>query len=147
MTRILIIGLACFLFFAACQKEEDQRDVVPAIKLLDVNRTEVLQFFDTLEVLLFYEDGDGDLGNPDPDIPSLIVKDARLERPDSFHVPPLAPVGAQIPIQGELRVRLPHLFLLGNGSSETTNYRIRMVDRAGNESNEIQTPNIRINRQ
>jgi hypothetical protein len=147
MIRYLFPILAMVALLMACTKEESRRDPVPAIRLLDVNRTEVLQFVDTLEVLLYYEDGDGDLGNPDPDIPSLIVKDARLERPDSFHVPPLAPIGARIPIQGELRVRLPHLFLLGNGNTETTHFRIRFVDRAGNESNEIQTPNIRIQRQ
>lgn len=134
------------LVLGGCEKEASQLPFpeVPQIRLLEVSRTEVQEFYDTLEILLHYRDGDGDLGQWDPDIPSLVVKDARLGKADSFHLQPLAPPGARVPLDGELRLRLPPLFLLGNGSSETTRFRIKLLDRAGNESNEVQTPNIRI---
>jgi hypothetical protein len=134
------------LLFVGCEKtgNEPPFSEVPEIRLLEVSRNEVREFKDTLEVLLHYRDGDGDLGQWDPDLPSLVVKDARLAKADSFHLQPLAPPGARVPLEGELRVRLPQLFLLGNGSSETTRFRIKLLDRAGNESNEVQTPNISI---
>jgi hypothetical protein len=138
--------LVLLLALTGCEKEATQLPFpeVPQIRLIEVSRTEVKEFTDTLEILLHYQDGDGDLGQWDPDLPSLVVKDARLGKADSFHLQPLAPPGARVPLEGELRVRLPPLFLLGNGSSETTRFRIKLLDRAGHESNEVQTPNIRI---
>lgn len=145
-TGLLIVLGALALLLTGCEKEASEAPFpeVPQIRLLDVSRTEVKEFADTLELLLHYQDGDGDLGQWDPDIPSLVVKDARLGQADSFHLQPLTPSGARISLEGELRLRLPPLFLLGNGSSETTRFRIKLLDRAGNESNEVQTPNIRI---
>ena len=57
---------------------------------------------------------------------------------------PRAPEDAQVAIQGELEVELNALFLLGNGSEETTTYTLRIRDRAGNWSNTIITPTITI---
>jgi hypothetical protein len=140
---LLIIFLAVL---NACEKKSQDLPfpVIPSLQLLGVNQSEIVEFQDTLEFQLYYKDGDGDLGNFDPDIPGLIVKDERLAKADSFHLAPLAPAGATISIEGELRVRLPQLFLLGNGSTETTRFRIKLLDRAGNESNEVQTTPIKI---
>lgn len=142
----IFFGLIAVILFGSCEKESDKPPFseVPEIRLLDLSLTEVKEFSDTLEVLLHYRDGDGDLGYADPDIPSLVIKDARLTVADSFHLQPLAPPGANVAIEGELRLRLPHLFLLGNGTSESTRFRIKILDRAGNESNEVQTPQITI---
>lgn len=142
----LVLFAALFLVMASCEKEAAELpfDIIPQIGLLEVNTLEVVEFQDTLQISISYQDGDGDLGNPDPDIHSLIVKDARLAKPDSFHLQPLAPVGSNVSIQGELLVQLPVLFILGNGSTETTNFKIKLVDRMGHESNEVQTPNIKI---
>jgi len=139
--HLILSALATLLAGTACTKQvgDPPFPVVPSISLVSMNRAEVREFQDTLEVLLHYRDGDGDLGHPDPDIPTLIVKDARLAEADSLHLQPLAPVGANVAIEGDLRVMLPRLFLLGNGSKETTRFRIRLLDRAGNESNEVQT--------
>lgn len=140
---LLLVFLAAFV---ACEKKSSDLPfpVIPSLQLLGVNQTEIVEFQDTLEFLLYYKDGDGDLGNFDPDIPGLIVKDERLAKSDSFHLQPLAPAGATISIEGEMRVRLPQLFLLGNGTTETTRFRIKLLDRAGNESNEVQTTPIKI---
>lgn len=136
-----IFPLALLLAGIGCTKQasEPPFPVVPSLALVSISRTEVREFQDSLEVVLHYRDGDGDLGHPNPDVPSLIVKDARLAEADSFHLQPLAPVGANVAIEGDLKLLLPRLFLLGNGSSETTRFRIRIVDRAGNESNEVLT--------
>lgn len=142
----LLLLLAVGISGIACTKVDTSPSfpIEPNIRLIQVNHEEVQEFQDTLEILLSYEDGDGDLGNLDPDIPGLVVKDARLSEPDSFHLQPLAPSGASVSIQGELLVRLPQLFLLGNGMTESTRFRIKLLDRAGHESNEIETPQIKI---
>ena len=146
MTRTLLFAFLILTLLAACTtvNEEPSFALEPKITLLNVNQFEVTQFQDSVEIILGYEDGDGDLGNPDPDVPSLIVKDARLAVPDSFHVQPLSPPGSTVSIQGELLVRLPQLFLLGNGDQESTKFRIKLLDRAGHESNEVETPTITI---
>jgi hypothetical protein len=104
----------------------------------------VVQFGDRVKVRFSYKDADGDLGHADPDVATLEVKEARLEVPDLYHVPPIAPEGAEVSVQGELEVELNALFLLGNGIEETTTYTLRIRDRAGNWSNSITTPTITI---
>jgi hypothetical protein len=143
---VIFLAVAAIVWTASCTKVDSTPTfpIEPSIRLIEINQLEVMEFQDTLEILLAYEDGDGDLGNLDPDIPGLVIKDARLSQPDSFHLQPLAPYGAQVSIQGELLVRLPQLFLLGNGSSESTRFKVKLLDRAGHESNEIETPQIKI---
>ncbi len=72
------------------------------------------------------------------------MKDARLQGTDGYHIPPLAPEDADVPIQGELEVELNALFLLGNSGQEETSYTMYVVDRAGNRSNEFTTGMITI---
>ncbi len=143
---VLFLALSALALTTSCTKVDSSPTfpIEPSIRLIEVSQLEVVEFQDTLEILVAYEDGDGDLGNLDPDIPGLVIKDARLSQSDSFHLQPLAPYGANVSIQGELIVRLPQLFLLGNGSTESTRFRLKLLDRAGHESNEIETPQIKI---
>lgn len=143
---ILLLLFAACMFGTGCTKVDTSPTfpIEPHIRLIQINQEEIIEFQDTLEILLSYEDGDGDLGNLNPDVPGLVVKDGRLSEPDSFHLQPLAPQGANVSIQGELLVRLPQLFLLGNGMTESTRFKIKLLDRAGHESNEIETPQIKI---
>ncbi len=146
LQHTLLILLLASVIGTGCTKVDNSPSfpIEPHIRLIQINHEEVKEFQDTLEILLSYEDGDGDLGNLNPDIPGLVVKDGRLSEPDSFHLQPLSPPGANVSIQGELLVRLPQLFLLGNGMIESTRFKIKLLDQAGHESNEIETPQIKI---
>lgn len=117
---------------------------VPEIAFVSMNAESVVQFEDRITIRFSYKDGDGDLGQMDPDEYTLWVKDARLDAPDGYHIPPLAPEGAEVPIQGELAVELNALFLLGNSGQEVTTYTVHVLDRAGNRSNEFTTGPITI---
>ena len=97
-----------------------------------------------LSVTLSYRDHQGDLGWADPDLHALEVRDTRLENPDTYHVPPLTPDGMELDIDGTFIVNLPPLFLLGNGGDENTRLVFRITDRAGNPSNEVESPVILI---
>jgi len=143
-----ILGaLVCLVFIlSACEKhsEEPAFDVTPRIELVSMSTTELVQFQDTLTLVLKYEDGDGDLGSRDPDESLLFVRDNRLESADEYYVGLLAPEGANASITGNLSVNLSTVFLFGNGSQESTFFTIYMKDRAGNESNQLDTEQITI---
>ncbi len=137
------------LMWISCEKVVDDPvfDLAPSIELLEVSSDTIIEFQQSIDLLLRYEDGDGDIGHPDSDINSLFVKDARLEREDAYYVAPIAPVGADISITGTLRLKLDNTFLLGNADVETTIFTLYLVDQAGNQSNTIETQPITILRQ
>ncbi len=138
--------LICLCILAACTKESDEPAFAlePSIQLEKVSQDSVVEFEESLVIYLSYKDGDGDLGNPDPDINSIFVKDSRLPQADAYYLAPLAPENVKISIQGSLALKLSPTFILGNASRETTRFTIHMVDRAGNKSNPIETNDILI---
>ena len=138
--------LFLFLLVTACEKvvEEPVFDATPRIELIELSQNSLLQFQDQLKIRIAYEDGDGDLGNLDADVNSIFVKDSRLAAPDEYYLAPLAPEDASVSIQGTLELKLSPTFLLGNGDRETVVYTIYLIDRAGNQSNIIETEEITI---
>ncbi len=149
MMRLSFILSIVILILAGCQEDAPApvlKNPVPIIRYLSIEPKEVNEFTDSVIVRFEYQDGDGDCGHKDPDILLLSVQDARLENPDFYYIPPLAPIGSQIPIDGILTIRLRNTFLLGSGGDEKTSYEIRMQDRAGNWSNYINTEEINIHK-
>ena len=142
---LLIIAM---LGVVSCKKEQvDVMPQEPAIALVSIGPSNVVEFEQPVLLRFSYKDGNGDLGRTDPDDYSLWVKDSRLSVPDGYHIIPLAPPDTEVPIQGELDVELAPLFLLGNGDEEIMTYSFYVVDRAGNRSNEITSPQITISAQ
>lgn len=132
-----LLGL---LLLVACDKESDLAyDVAPVLSLVSLSGDTIRQYQDVLTITIEYRDGDGDLGFPDPQEYALYVRDIRLTAFDAFYVGPLAPPDASVPIQGRLNIEFPSLFLFGNGQAEQTRFEIRMIDRAGHESNLLET--------
>lgn len=145
MRKLLIIGL--ILIAASCKKATIvKKPAEPLIAIVSTAPVAIVQFEAGVALVLRYEDGDGDLGHPHPDSLLLEVRDARLLFPDYYFVPPLAPLGSEVPIEGELAFKLNGTFLFGNGATEQTTYSIRMRDRKGNWSNTVITPTITISR-
>lgn len=139
----LFIAITVLCVLLACKKEEVMPST-PEIAFVSMSAQSVHEFNERVKVRFSYKDGDGDLGQEDPDNYTLWVKDARLEGTDGYHIPPLAPEGSEVPIQGELEVELNALFLLGNSGQEETSYTMYVIDRAGNRSNEFTTGTITI---
>ncbi len=145
MRYFLLLALLLLIF--GCKKATIvKKGAIPLIAVVSTDPVSILQFEEAVALVLRYEDGDGDLGHPNPDTLLLEVRDARLLFPDYYFVPPLAPEGSEVPIEGELEFRLNGTFLFGNGASEQTTYSIRMRDRKGNWSNTVITPTITIRR-
>lgn len=143
----LLLILFC-LMITGCQKEEIMKLAnVPKIQVVSISHDTIRQYEDVLLIRIFYQDGNGDLGFEDPQEYALFVRDIRLQTFDGFYVGPLTPPEVEVPIQGELTVEFPALFLFGNGKSEQTWFEIKMIDRAGNESNLVETSPITITRE
>ena len=138
---ILIISL---LFFG-CKKEELREDMdVPYISIKRITPKIVQEFTESVLLEIAYEDGNGDLGFQNPDVLSLSVQDSRLNTPDFYHIPPLAPDGEEIYIKGTFNVYLNTTFLIGVGSSEKLTYSVRIKDRAENWSNTVTSEEITV---
>ena len=146
--RSKLLFFTGLLIIAGCGKEDDiTYSNTPVIGLVSISQDTIRQYEDVLSIRISYKDGDGDIGFEDPEEYALYVRDIRLEAFDGFYVGPLAPPDAQVPIQGELNIEFPSLFLFGNGAVEQTRFEIKMIDRAGNESNLIETDFVAITRE
>lgn len=139
------LGILLLVSFSDCKKKKQETvgNDPPSIELVSVTPSNVKEFKDSITVTFKYKDINGDLGDDNPDELSLEVKDSRLQKADGYHVQPLAPdIGKDIPIEGELKLKLNSMFLLGGGTTETSILTIKVKDRAGNWSNEISTQQI-----
>ncbi len=144
LSSILLLSL---FLFAGCEQDEVQKfSIAPEIELVEISSDTIIQYEDVLYLRIGYKDGNGDLGFENPDEYALHIRDIRLEAFDGFYVGPLAPPDANAPIQGELSIEFPSLFLFGNGDTELTKFQIKVIDRAGNESNLIETDFVAITR-
>jgi len=140
-----LLGI-CLIQSGCKETPEPVLPIVPVLRVKSISPSAV-QNFDNLVVLeLEYEDGDGDLGEEDPDKKTLWVKDSRLADADLYHVQPIAPPDENVPIQGIIRVEIPNVFIIGNGNSEEVFFRVKIQDRAGHWSEEDVSPSITITR-
>lgn len=135
------------LFVVSCAKKEDKitPDPKPILKILSLSPSSV-QEFQPVTLTLEITDGDGDIGEDNPDNKTLSIKDSRLPEADMYHVQPLAPPDTKVAIKAPLKMEIPNLFLFGNGNSEQVSFTIKIKDRSGNWSNEVSSAAITINR-
>lgn len=152
MKRIYFTFLVCLLTLVwiqtSCTKRTDDLSfpIEPMITLDSISQDTLIEFQDRLILHLSYQDGDGDLGTSNPDINSIFIQDSRLANADEYYLPPLAPETGTISIQGTFDVELSTTFLFGNGTEESTVFSLFLKDRAGHESNTVETVEILIMR-
>ncbi len=129
------LGLLGLCALSSC---EDDVDFIlgstPQITGVILSQDTIRQFTDNLIFTIDYTDGDGDLGFDETDRFALFIRDVRLQDFDGFYVGPIAPPESNVPIRGSLEVRFPELFLFGSTPTEETWFEIKLVDRAGNNS-------------
>lgn len=140
--KIYLYLLLTIIILSSCKKEILPTE--PTIELVSVSPSTVVQFKDSVIITIKYKDNNGDIGDELADENSLQLKDSRLPKADFQHIKPLAPIGSNIKIEGELKIKLNALFLLGNGTTETTVFTIKLKDQAGNWSNEVTSSPITI---
>ena len=122
-------------FITSCKDKSPSISTLPEIKIRAISKDTVREFTDELILTIQYTDNDGDLGQISADSLSMEVWDERLQKPDYYHVPPLAPMNEKIKITGDIELTLKNLFRLNNAPLESTRLKIRLKDRANQWSN------------
>lgn len=143
---IYLLLIAFSISFFGCKKEEVIADV-PSIKFVSISPNPAVKYQDEIKITIEYTDGNGDLGENTPDVKNLFVTDNRNNVTYEFRIPQLAPDTInEIIIKGNQVINLPPQgFVDDNQTSETAVYSIYVVDRAGNQSNILQTESLTIN--
>jgi len=161
MTKLVHISLIV-LGLIACNSSPDF-PVEPVIAFEGINKTVYNQNFqgtDTIVIQLSFTDGDGDLGDENNALDIEIVDsrtDSIFERPSL----PLLPLqGSENGVEGEIFIRSviqpqsDFCCIPPSGRScqsepnfpeDETTFKIRIRDRAGNWSNQVESPVITIN--
>ena len=149
MRKYVVLIAALAVVGWGCKKDEVSEPNptipdTPEIEVTAVTPSSIQQFQD-LTFTINYTDGNGDLGSPDADDAVVFITDNRAGIQHEFHVPPLAPAGETIAIQGNLLVVLEGVILLDqNSSSESATFTVQIKDQAGNFSNSVTTSSVTI---
>lgn len=140
-----IIPAFIIVILSACEGKDIEKSDIPQIEVKSVTPQNATAFQDTLIFEVFYRDGNGDLGENNPDVTNLFVKDPRNGVEYKYRIQQLSPSGSTIAIQGTLNIELPNVPLVGqNATTEQVAYEIRVVDRAGNTSNTATAPTVTV---
>jgi len=116
----------------------------PIIDFISISPTTVQEYTDDIIITISYTDGDGDLGENNPDINNLFVEDNRNGIEYKFRIPELSPSGSTIAIEGNFNIKINGSGITNSSTSQQVNYAIYVKDRAGNKSNIITTSSITI---
>jgi len=135
---ILLIGL---LF--ACTKD-DIFSVVPTIEFKSITPSIAQEYIDDINITISYTDGDGDLGENNPDVYNLFVLDNRNGIEYKFRIPELSPNENEIAIEGHFNIKINGSGITNGSTSQQVNYDIYVTDRGGNVSNTVSTSYITI---
>ena len=137
---IILLGL----LFSSCKKDPPTISTTPSITFVSVNPTSVVQFQDSISFVISYTDGDGDIGQNDPNVYNLFLTDNRINVTYQYRISQLAPDNANIAITGNLTVVLKNAGITDNSTSQSATYSIYLKDRAGHQSNTITSSAITI---
>lgn len=142
MKKLLYICIAILLF--SCKKE-DAINEIPTISFVSISPSTANEYVDDINITISYSDGDGDLGENNPDIFNLFVRDNRNFIEYKFRIPELTPDDSNIAIEGEFNIIINGTGITNESTSQQVDYNVYVVDREGNKSNTITTSKITIN--
>lgn len=149
----------CIFLFQHCIKPQDF-PIEPEIRFESISKSVMKQKSlgeDSISITFSFQDGDGDLSSLNGE-PNIFIRDSRdnFEK-SSYQIPYIEEQGANNGIAGTITILLPNTCCLYIGSSQDTiacqyvpifydtlSYLIFIIDRGGHESNQIETPPIRL---
>lgn len=129
-------------FLSSCKSDPLLIPSVPEIELLDVSPIAVQAFKDSIVFRIQYTDGDGDLGTNDDSERNVFLQDDRIAATHSFRLQQIAPDEADIAVRGTFTLSLPNTLITDGSAQQEASFTLYVVDRAGNESNRVQSPII-----
>lgn len=139
--RRFSLYLLVSLLLVCCRKSDDS---IFTINLHQTIPTTLTEFQENILVTITYEHPDGYVGFYDPDYLSLEIKDSRLTDADYYHLIPVNPPNHILSTNGEVLIEIDSPFILGSGSTETLEFKIRIQDREMRWSNQVTTPSITV---
>lgn len=142
MKRITYIS--CFLLLLSCTKESEVNPI-PHIEFVDISPEIAQEYTDEINITIRYTDEDGDLGENDPDIKNLFVRDVRNGIQYEYRIPQLSPNNNDIHITGNFNILINGTGITNGNSTQKVSYEVYVIDRNQNESNTIETSEITIN--
>lgn len=143
----IVVLLSGVFFIMACGKEDEDplANPVPVIELKAVSPLTVVEFSDSIVFTLYYRDNNGDLGDNDPAVKNLFLKDNRIGIEYSYRIQELAPSGSNVPIEGNINVVLNTVARTDTSLlQELATFSLYVVDRAGNKSNVVSSGAVTI---
>lgn len=141
----LLIVVVSMLALAACVPEP-QYSFIPHIEFQSMSGNTFDELDeDSLSIVVYFEDGDGDLGSDDSI--NMFWEDSRVPGfPLAFKIPFIELQGNSKAISGTITTYYPISYCLDNDDAvDTFYYKIYIVDRAGNVSNVDSTDLIFLN--
>ncbi|GDX51363.1 hypothetical protein LBMAG27_04100 [Bacteroidota bacterium] len=145
---LIAISVLAFSFLYSCLKPP-QFSETPLIEFVSINSTQVQQMVDSIQMIISFKDGDGDLGSLESDTSTnCFITDHRSGKPDytyNYKIPFVTPKGTTKDISGTIAINLPGITCIPFHTTDSVTYKIVIMDRAGHKSNEIQTPVIVVN--
>ena len=129
--------LLVVLIFSSCKKDEDGLSVVPQLTFESISPTSIEEFGGPVTFSISYQDGDGDLGENDPNVKNLFLQDQRNGITYEYRIQELAPQGADIAIIGTVDIVLNTTSITDGSNEQEVTFDIYAIDRAGNNSNTI----------
>ncbi len=144
-----IISFLLFIFgwiFIGSCKKESKTNTAPEISNLVISPNSIVEWVDSVKIRFDYKDLEGDIGEEDPNIKTLEIKDSRLEESDFYHIQPLTPTDKVYSSQGTLTVKLNSMFRLGNAAFEKFTFTVSLRDKAGNKSNVIRSDTLQVSK-
>ncbi len=140
-------------FMTACSNNSPVFPIRPKIEFLSISKTEIKEF-DDLDIVIKYQDGDGDLGNEVSDSTNydLFLLDQRPGLPTPFYdgkirynLPNLTTETRKPSIQGTIKINVQGLVRLNSFlPKEKCSFGIFIKDRAGHHSDTVFTPDFYI---
>ncbi len=143
-SKKIYILLLPLLFVLSCKDDEPVFPVEPAITLTGISPSSATEYADNVVITIQYEDGDGDLGENTDGVKNCFVTDNRVGVTYQYRISQLAPTSSNIHIKGDLNIDLGGQSITDNSTSQSANYTLYVVDRAGHKSNSVTTGNITI---
>ena len=129
--------LLVVLIFSSCKKDEDGLSVVPQLTFESISPTSIEEFEGPITFSISYQDGDGDLGENDPNVKNLFLQDQRNGITYEYRIQELAPQGTDIAIIGTIDIVLNTTSITDGSNEQEVTFDVYAIDRAGNSSNTI----------
>src|SRR5688500_451892 len=112
----LIFLFMIFFLISSFKNDEDYVPLppvshVPENEFISINTNTIQQLSDSLVFTISYLDGNGDIGFENADSAVLFVTDERFPLTHEYHLPPFAPAGSEIAVQGTLNIVLENIIL------------------------------------